>query len=171
MTQSTGVTDVPRSPRRRTAFLAAALALAALLLTTCGRDQTPAQAVPELSHRLDEVDAAIVSGDPDEARKAVDALLDEAAQARVDGDLTADQADQILRAATRLLRALPEGGPDAPISDEPSFEPPEIGNEEDEKEGDEAEGKDDDRDDPHGEGDGEGNGPPEGNGPDDGHGN
>jgi hypothetical protein len=158
---------VPTSPHRRQARLAASVTLVALVLTACGRDESPAESVPELSHRLEQVDAAIVDGEPDRAREAVDALLDEAAQARVDGDLTADQADRILRAATELLRALPEDSTDAPPSTDPSLEPPETGQEDDSSDEGGGSGEDGDRKGGNGKGDDEGKGPPEGNGRDD----
>ncbi|MET0525803.1 MAG: hypothetical protein ABWZ91_13440 [Nocardioides sp.] len=90
----------------------AAMVLAvALVLVGCG-EKAPSEAVPELADRLERVDSAIADDQPARARKAVDALVREANRARMDGEITADQADEILRAAAELLRRLPSGGDD-----------------------------------------------------------
>jgi hypothetical protein len=87
---------------------AAVVLAVALVLVGCG-EQAPSEAVPELADRLERVDAAIADDQPAGARRAVDALVRAATQARMDGEITADQADDILRAAAALLQRLPSG--------------------------------------------------------------
>jgi hypothetical protein len=99
----------------RAALVAVALAVA-LVLVGCA-EQAPSESVPELADRLEQVDAAIADGQPAMARAAVDDLVTEATRARMDGEITADQADEILRAAAELLRRLRSGG------DQPTPEP------------------------------------------------
>jgi hypothetical protein len=173
---------MPTGVRRPRTWCAAMIIAVSCALTGCGEDTSPAEAAPVLAQRLDRVDAAIAADDPVRARKAVEALIDAAAQARVDGKITGDQADAILRAAGELLRRLPEADqerePSTP-SETPTEPPPtpepdtsEEG-EEDEGEGDDKEDKDDedkkDKDKEDKE-EGGGNGPSGENGPDDGHG-
>jgi hypothetical protein len=111
----------PRSARTWSSLAAAA----ALLLggTACGSEESPAQAAPGLSTRLERVDAAIADEAYARAREAVEALVAEAAQARVMGDITADQADRILQAASDLLARLPD---DDHTDESPSPEPTDI---------------------------------------------
>ena len=75
-------------------------------LVACGGDAPPSEAAPALADRLERVDAAIADDRPDRARRAIEALVDEATQARMDGRITADQADEIIRAAAELLDRL-----------------------------------------------------------------
>lgn len=63
---------------------------------------------PELADRVDAVDRAVDDGDPRRARKAIDELVAATARARVAGELSAEEAEAILRAAAELLRELPE---------------------------------------------------------------
>ena len=139
----------------------AAIVLAvALGLVGCG-EQAPSEAVPELADRLERVDAAIADDQPASARRAVDALVRAATQARMDGEITADQADEILRAAGALLQRLPSGvddptpEPSAPTAPaEPASPPPppapapegndDDGEKDDKEEKDEKGGKPDD---------------------------
>ena len=102
---------------RRTA---AALAMTVLLLGAgCGDEESPAEAAPELSARLEKVDAAIEDEDYARARDAVRALVNDTAQAEVAGDISDEQADRILQAAAALLDQLPDqAGDDVP--EEPS---------------------------------------------------
>jgi hypothetical protein len=94
-----------RSSLRHAAGAAALLATASVLVA-CGGDAPPAESVPALADRLERVDAAIADDRPERARRAVEALVDEATRARMDGSITADQADEILRAAGELLARL-----------------------------------------------------------------
>lgn len=101
--------------------LLAALATAAVLVAGCGSGTAPAEDVPALATALDDVDAAVVSGDDTAVRDAVDALTEVTTRAREAGDLDAAAADRILAAAEELLAALQEATP--PTEDE-SSEPP-----------------------------------------------
>ncbi|MFC5176939.1 hypothetical protein [Nocardioides taihuensis] len=83
--------------------------LAALLVSACGGADSPGEAAPELSQRLDQVDAAVAGGDPAAAREATEALVRATKQAEAAGDLTTDQADRILAAATQVLDGLGRG--------------------------------------------------------------
>ena len=96
------------------------VALLALLVTGCGDDPSPAESVPALSEHLEQVDEAISAGRYDDARTALDALVDVTARARVEGTLDADQADAILQAVGELGRRLPaaDGKPAGEGSDE-----------------------------------------------------
>ncbi len=128
MMRSMGMTDM-RLMRPSKTPLAAMLVFLALTVTACGQEASPAETVPALADRLEQVDAALADGQTFRARKAIDDLLDEAAQARLDGALTADQADRILRAATELIRALNDDSSDAPApadtsTPEPQLDPP-----------------------------------------------
>ena len=100
------------SPRRRVTRGRSVLAgaLLVLALTGCGDDAPPSESAPALADRLDDVDTAIEAGKLDEARQAVEDLVADTAQAEVEGDISQDQADQILEAARELLAELPERG-------------------------------------------------------------
>lgn len=143
-----------------------ALVASASALVACGGDAPPSEAVPALADRLERVDAAIADDRPDRARRAVEALVDEATRARMDGSITADQADKILRAAGELLERL---GAEVDNEGPPDRTDPTPTDLPDEDEGEPSE--DDEGHDGDDEGEGEGNGPPEENGPDNGHGN
>jgi hypothetical protein len=75
--------------------------------TGCADEATPGESVPALVKDLDRVDASVEKGDFGEARTAVEELIAEAAQARVDGEITAEQADRIFDAAQSFLDHLP----------------------------------------------------------------
>ncbi|WP_322937947.1 FIMAH domain-containing protein [Nocardioides bizhenqiangii] len=101
---------MPRLLRGR--WRAAVVAAVVLLAPTgCADDPPPSESVPALEQHLDEVDAAIEAGEPDEARRAVEDLIAEAAQARVEGDLSDEEADRIFDAAQQVLDQLPKAGP------------------------------------------------------------
>ena len=127
----------------RHAVGAVAMLAAASVLVACGGDPPPAEAVPALADRLERVDAAIADDRPDRARRAVEALVSEATRARMDGSITADQADEILRAAGQLLERLGSGEgdpkPDQSLPTTPTL-PTDVP---DEDEGDPAENDDD----------------------------
>ncbi len=55
---------------------------------------------------LERIDAAIVADRPRRAERAVRALVDDTTQALLDGEISADRADQILHAARELLERL-----------------------------------------------------------------
>jgi hypothetical protein len=116
-----------RQPAPRSARTWSSLAAAAALLlggAACGSEEkSPAEAAPGLSTRLERVDAAIADEAYARAREAVEDLVAEAAQARVTGDITADQADRILQAASDLLAQLPE---DDTTDESPSPGPTDI---------------------------------------------
>ena len=108
----------------RAARVALVLAVA-LVLVGCA-EKAPSESVPELADRLEQVDAAIAADQPAMARAAVDDLVKGATRARMNGEITAEQADEILRAAAELLRRLGSGG-DGPTAEptEPAEEPAE----------------------------------------------
>jgi hypothetical protein len=88
-------------------------------LTGCGQDPPPGESVPALARHLDQVDAAIETGDYQRARLALDELVAETAQAEVGGDISDEQADRIVAAVRALLARLPETQDDeAPSPDE-----------------------------------------------------
>ena len=89
----------------------------------CGGHPTPADAAPELATRLERVDDAIAAGDYDQARTAVTALVMATGQAEDAGDITGDQADQILAAAAELLAQLPDTSPAEPSASDTATEP------------------------------------------------
>ncbi len=165
---------MPRAASVRRALGALLVGAIANALVACGGDEPPAEAVPALADRLERVDAAITDERNDRARRAVEALVDEATRARMDGSITADQADEIIRAAAELLDQLgTESGGDRPDPTDPATPAPPADtpdlDETDEPEGD-GEGRDDDDEGNgkgKGEGNGKGNGRSEGNGPDD----
>jgi hypothetical protein len=170
-------------------LLRACVAVSAALLafTACGEDVPPGERVPDLARQLDRVDAAIESGRYEEARSAVEDLVNTTAQAEVGGEVSDDEADRILDAAAALLEELPlddrqdsaEGSgspsPSLPAATPPADEDPDEGEESDD-EGSEGEGEGESEGNGNGggngsEGEGGGNGPSGENGPDDGHGN
>ncbi|TGN63679.1 hypothetical protein EXE59_06740 [Nocardioides eburneiflavus] len=101
-------TDHMRSTRRRVAVAALVLALAPALGSCGGDEAVPSEQVPALGKRLDEVDAAVGSGDYAGARVAVKELVAEAARAQVDGELSDEQAQRIVTAARSVLENLPD---------------------------------------------------------------
>lgn len=113
--------------------LLAGLLLAALL-SGCGAADRPAEAVPALADRLEQVDAAVVAGSDARTREAVTALVDDTEAALASGDLSRDQADAITTAAEALLARLEEpsgsqGSEEEPTptptaTEEPEAEPP-----------------------------------------------
>ncbi len=101
-------------PRWAGVVLAGATVLA--LATGCGEDRSPADSVPALSRQLDRVDAAIAAERYDDARTALDDLVDTTAQASADGTLDATEADAILQAAGHLTEQL-QGAAGSPAPD------------------------------------------------------
>lgn len=184
---------------RRVRIAAPAILVAALALGACGSDVPAGDQVPALAQRLEQVDAAVRTGDLARARVALRALVNDTAQAKVAGRLSDEEADRILDAAAQVLAALP--GAATPAPSEPAI-PQLTGNpfatpsgsatssprsgesngddeskDEDErkreKDKEKSEDKNDDKkkdEDKNKEGNG-GNGSSSGNGPDDGHGN
>ena len=102
-----------RAPGTKARWRTAAVAVVLLLAPTgCADDAPPGENAPALGDGLDEVDAAIESGDRDEARQAVEDLIEDTAKARVEGDITDDQADRIFDAAQALLDRLRQSDDD-----------------------------------------------------------
>jgi hypothetical protein len=101
-------TDRVGSTPRRVAAAALVLALAPVLVSCGGDEAVPSEQVPALGRHLDEVDAAIGSGDYAGARVAVRELVAEAARAQVDGELSDEQAQRIVTAARAVLERLPD---------------------------------------------------------------
>lgn len=113
---------VPQGARPAAATLLRSLVAVLVLLvglTACGGTTPASESVPALADHLAEVDAAIAEEDYSAAREAVDALVATTAKARVAGDLTSEQADRVLAAATRVLEELPEGNADDDAGDAP----------------------------------------------------
>jgi ribosomal protein S20 len=102
----------------------AAAAVLALVVSGCGSDSTPADEVPALATRLDRVDAAIAAGDDARARTALRALTEATTRSQEAGDISSDQADRIVAAATELLARLPEEAPAPPTDPETSATTP-----------------------------------------------
>ena len=93
----------------RARWRAAVAATAMLLVATgCSDEEPPGDSAPALADRLDKVDAAIEDGDYDAARKAVEELAAETAQARIEGDITDEQAERIFEAVEDVRAELPE---------------------------------------------------------------
>lgn len=125
-------------PRWAGVVLVGATVLA--LATGCGGDGSPADSVPALSRQLDRVDAAIAAERYDDARTALDDLVDTTTQATADGTLDPADADAILRAAGHLTEQLPGAtGSPAPEPSGPSSSPASIAPEETPVESDDEE--------------------------------
>ncbi|PWN01627.1 hypothetical protein DJ010_16380 [Nocardioides silvaticus] len=92
--------------RLRTVLATTVVAMG-LGLTACSEDPSPAESVPEIEAAPEAVDDAIEAGKARRARDAVEDLIARTAQARVDGDITPDQADDIFDAAQAVLAELP----------------------------------------------------------------
>ena len=93
--------------KSRRAVLAAS-AMLLCLTAGCGADQnTPLEAVPELGAALTRVDDAIINETYHQARVAARDLKQLVIAAKADGDLTNNQADEIITAATQLVQDLP----------------------------------------------------------------
>lgn len=90
------------SAATRSARVLGGVALGVALLAGCGRGS----ATDDLRSMIGDIDASIVQGDAAEARDRVQRLLDETAAAEQAGDVTAQQADAIERAAERLVERL-----------------------------------------------------------------
>ena len=101
------MTTILRKPAGRLA----ALTLAAVLTAGCGSDSTPADAAPELAEQLARVDRAVATGEEQQIRERVEALVAATEAARESGRLDDEQADRILAAADALLRRLPAEEP------------------------------------------------------------
>jgi hypothetical protein len=140
------VTTILRKPAGRLA----ALALAAVLTAGCGSNSTPADAAPGLAEQLARVDRAVATGEDQQIRERVEALVAATEAARDSGRLDDEQADRILAAAEALLRRLPAEEPPpepspSPSTSSPTTTPPSPDAEEEEEEEDED---DEDEDDP-----------------------
>ena len=134
--------------------MVAAAAVAALLplLTGCGDETAPSDSVPALARDLDAVDAAIEDGSTEQARAALERLVDETERARTDGRLSDDEAAAITRAAAALLERLPEPAT-PPATDPPDPTPPaETEPSDDGEEGGEGEGPESHGNEGHGKG-------------------
>lgn len=98
-----------------------------VLVAACGGATTPASQVPALATALDEVDAALVAGDEDTARTALDRLTSLATDARDEGRLEDGDAEHVLAAAEQLRARLDDAAEDDDVveeTDEPDPEPP-----------------------------------------------
>lgn len=101
----------------------AGVVASSLVLTAgCAGSSAPSDEVPALGAALDRVDDAIVAGQYDDARGALDDLVATATTAREEGELGRAEVDRILAAADELRSALPEEQAEEP-ADEPSEEP------------------------------------------------
>ena len=100
--------SVAPQARWRVALAGAVTGGLVLLAATGYSDkQPPGESAPALAERLDKVDAAIEDGELAEARREVDELIAETAQALVADDITEDEADRIFDAAREVLAELP----------------------------------------------------------------
>lgn len=119
------MTARPRGSVLAQCGLALALVGAGLVAGGCGADD-PTEDVPALVDRLDAVDAAIADRDYGAAREAIADLVDEAAQARDEGQIDDEQAEVIIAAAEELEDELPtDREPAPPADDDPSTTPAE----------------------------------------------
>ena len=96
-----------------------------VLLAGCGGSSAPSDDVPALGDALDQVDEAIVAGQYDDARSALDELVATATAGREGGELGREEADRILAAAADLSAALPEEAAEEPEPSEPEPSEPE----------------------------------------------
>lgn len=105
----------------RAAGWTALLVALALALTGCARADSapPAEQVPALAAMLDQVESAVADGRFVEARRQIDALVEETVQAVEDGELDEDAGDDILAAAAQVRALLPAQLPDNEVSLEP----------------------------------------------------
>ncbi|WP_435769010.1 hypothetical protein [Nocardioides sp. SYSU DS0651] len=118
--------------RRRGAGLLAACAVVLALLSGCGSDPAPAEALPQLDRMLTAVDEAMAERRYGAARNRIDALVAEVREARESGDLDPQQADRVLAAAAVLRNALPAPPKPSPTpspkpAPEPTEDPPASG--------------------------------------------
>ena len=85
------------------------------LTTGCGADEnTPLEAVPELEAALTRVDDAILNETYQQARVATRDLKQLVIAAKASGELTNNQADEIITAAVQLVQDLPRSPSPAP---------------------------------------------------------
>lgn len=112
-----------RMSRMRLQPAAWALVVAATA-SACGGQQVPADEAPQVADRLDDVDAAVSRHDYPAAHDALQALMRTTTQAAKDGDLTEEQAQQIVASARRVDAQLPAAEPTEPAAPEsPSASP------------------------------------------------
>lgn len=102
---------IGRLTHRHTTATAAGVLLVSSMLGGCGGDAPAGEQVPALGQRLARVDAAVEAGDYAQARTAVEALVNDTAQAKVAGDLSDEQAERVLDAAADVLARLPASTP------------------------------------------------------------
>jgi hypothetical protein len=118
------------------------LAVTAMVAAGCGSDTAPADAVPELADRLEQVDTAVATGDEARIRQRVEALVAATESARDEGSLDDEDAERILAAADAMLARLPaeEPAPEppSPPTSSPTTETPEPPEEDEDDEGDEG---------------------------------
>jgi hypothetical protein len=107
--------------RPRLALAAAAVLIAAS--TGCGAATPAGELDPTLRTQLTQVDQALAAGDYPQARDDLDTLAEQTATARDKGRISAEQADRILTAITRVTANLPE--PTAPTPARPPALPSE----------------------------------------------
>ena len=69
------------------------------------------QAASDHDDRLERIDAAIVGDRPGRARREIRALANDTTRALMDGEISGDRADAVLRAARELLDRLRERQP------------------------------------------------------------
>jgi hypothetical protein len=130
---------------RRMHWLAPLVAGAVLVTTAgCGAEPepVPADSVPTLAVTLESVDSLIAEGRWARARAQLRSLIADANAAREAGELSPEEADRIVAAATRLLGVLPTPTPTA----SPTAVPSPGGAEGKGDRGDRGDEKDDDED-------------------------
>jgi len=110
------------------------------VLAGCGSDEPPSAAAPELADALSAVDDALSNRNYARAENALDRLVGEAEAAEADGDISDEQAGEIVDAAEALAARLPDT-PEVDPSDDPitpaptETPPPEDEDEEEEDDG------------------------------------
>lgn len=130
-----------RTGRRRSGRLVGVAGLAtaaALAVSACGSQPAAGEAAPAVRAALTRLDDAVADERYRKARAALRELVQATIEARRTGQLTPEQADRILAAATRVGASLPKPPPQ-PVIEEPSAPAEET--EEYDDEGGEHEGK------------------------------
>ena len=93
------------------------------VLAGCGQHRTAGQASPQVKSALTQVETALAAHQYSVARRGLNSLIQHTLTARRSGTLSAEQADRILAAASRVRADLPRATPT------PSASPTQTGEE------------------------------------------